>query len=52
MQYLRELNPYLWNKGKTFPESSTTLDKMFSDGEVNLFMTYGAYDAALKNADR
>lgn len=51
MQYLRELNPYLWNKGKTFPDSSTTLDKMFSDGEVNLFMTYGAYDAALKIAD-
>ncbi len=41
----------MWNKGKTFPESSTTLDKMFSDGEVNLFMTYGAYDAALKIAD-
>lgn len=51
MEYLRELNPYLWNKGKTFPESSTTLDKMFSDGEVNLFMTYGAYDVALKIAD-
>ncbi len=34
MAYLRELNPYLWNEGKTFPDSSTTLDNMFSDGEV------------------
>lgn len=51
LEYLRELNPYLWNEGKTFPDSSTTLDNMFSDGEVVMFMTYGAYDTALKIAD-
>lgn len=51
MEYLRSLNPYLWNEGKTFPESSTTLDNMFADGEVVLYMTYGAYDAAVKIAD-
>lgn len=51
MEYLRSLNPYLWNEGKTFPESSTTLDNMFADGEVALYMTYGAYDAAVKIAD-
>ncbi len=51
MEYLRSLNPYLWNEGKTFPDSSTTLDNMFADGEVALFMTYGAYDAAVKIAD-
>ena len=33
MEYLRELNPYLWNQGKTFPDSSTTLDNMFADGK-------------------
>lgn len=51
MEYLRELNPYLWNGGQTFPESSTTLDHMFADGEVVLNMTYDAYDTALKIAD-
>lgn len=47
MEYLRELNPYLWNEGKTFPDSSTTLDNMFADGEVVLNMTYDAYATAL-----
>ena len=51
MEYLRELNPYLWNQGKTFPDSSTTLDNMFADGEVVLYMTYGAYDTAVNIAD-
>lgn len=51
MAYLRELNPYLWNEGKTFPDSSTTLENMFADGEVSLFMTYNAYDIAVKIAD-
>lgn len=51
MTYLRELNPYLWNEGKTFPDSSTTLDNMFADGEVVLNMTYDAYGTAVKIAD-
>ena len=46
LEYLRELNPYLWNEGKTFPESSTTVDNMFADGELVMNVTYGAYDAA------
>lgn len=51
LAYLRELNPYLWNQGKTFPDSSTTVDNMFSDGELVLNMTYGAYDASVKIAN-
>ena len=47
LEYLRELNPYLWNEGKTFPDASTTLSNMFSDGELIMYMTYGAYDAAV-----
>lgn len=43
IEYLKGLNPYLWNKGKTFPDSSTTLNNMFADGEVVLNMTYDAY---------
>ena len=51
MEYLRGLNPYLWNEGKTFPDSSTTLDNMFADGEVVLNMTYDAYTTGIKIAD-
>lgn len=51
MEYLRGLNPYLWNEGKTFPDSSTTLDNMFADGEVVLNITYDAYTTGIKIAD-
>lgn len=48
LEYLRALNPYLWNQGTTFPNSSTTLDNMFADGEVLLNMSYDAYGTAIK----
>lgn len=51
LQYLRELNPYLWNEGKTFPESSTTVDNMFADGELVLNVTYECYAPSIKIAD-
>jgi len=51
LEYLRQLNPYLWNEGKTFPDSSTTLDNMFSDGEVVLNVTYDAFSTSIKIAD-
>ena len=43
LDYLKELNPYLWNEGKTFPNSSTTMHNMFADGELYMGLTYGAY---------
>ena len=46
LEYLRELNPYLWNEGKTFPESSTTVDSMFADGELVMSMSYGPFSVA------
>ena len=46
LDYLRELNPYLWNEGKTFPESSTTVDAMFADGELVMAMSYGPFSVA------
>lgn len=46
LEYLRELNPYLWNEGKTFPDSSTTVDAMFADGELVLDMSYGPFSVA------
>lgn len=51
IEYLKGLNPYLWNQGKTFPDSSTTLNNMFADGEVVLNMTYDAYTVGTNIAD-
>lgn len=47
LDYLRSLNPYLWNEGRTFPESSTTVDAMFTDGELVLGMSYSPYGVAV-----
>lgn len=38
--YLSDLEPYLWNEGKTYPSEITELNRMFSDGEVDLTMTF------------
>ena len=46
LDYLRELNPYLWNEGKTFPDASTTVDAMFADGELVMNMSYGPFSVA------
>ncbi|MDO5062442.1 MAG: ABC transporter substrate-binding protein [Peptostreptococcaceae bacterium] len=47
LDYLKELNPYLWNEGKTFPSSSTQMENMFADGELNFGMSYAAYGVAV-----
>lgn len=44
--YLRELNPYLWSKGTTFPDSSNAVNQMFADGELVLGMSYSPYTVA------
>ena len=51
LEYLRQLNPYLWNEGKTFPDSSTTVDAMFADGELVMNMSYGPFTVASGIAD-
>ncbi|MCI9421793.1 MAG: ABC transporter substrate-binding protein [Dorea sp.] len=51
LAYMRQLNPYLWNEGKTFPDSSTTVDNMFADGELVLNMTYDAFGTSIKIED-
>ncbi len=41
LEYLRSLNPSLWNQGQTFPADSTTMATMYADGEVIMNMGYG-----------
>ncbi len=38
--YLNRIKPNLWQKGATYPESSSKLDQLFADGEVNFTMNY------------
>lgn len=42
-KYLNEIEPYLWQQGRTYPENLSKLDKLYSNGEV--WMTMG-YDEA------
>lgn len=51
MGYLRELNPYLWNQGKTFPATSSQSENMFADGELVLHISYEPYSIAARIAD-
>lgn len=47
LEYLRALNPYLWNAGKTFPDSSTAVDTMFADGELVMDISYSPYSVSI-----
>lgn len=46
VDYLKALNPDLWNQGKTFPATSAQVDNMFADGELVLNMSYSPYSIA------
>lgn len=43
LEYLRSLNPYLWQGGTTFPADIGSVYTMFQDGEVVLYMTYDPF---------
>ncbi len=38
--WLNEIEPYLWQKGRTYPQDSAFLDTLFSRGEVAVGMSY------------
>lgn len=48
MDYLKELKPYLWKEGKTYPADSALLDNMYADKEVIMTMTYNPNSASGK----
>jgi putative spermidine/putrescine transport system substrate-binding protein len=48
MEYLRELAPYLWMEGKSYPSSNAQLKNMFADGAVLMGMSYAPFTAAGK----
>ncbi|MEG0071763.1 MAG: ABC transporter substrate-binding protein [Raoultibacter sp.] len=49
LDYLRQLNPYLWKAGTTFPADAATVSTMYADGELVMNMGYGAPESLVKN---
>lgn len=47
-KYLNDIKPYLWQQGKTYPESLAKLDQLYASGEV--WMTMG-YDEARTHSE-
>lgn len=39
-EYLREIEPYLWREGETYPSEKAELDVLFEEGEVAFNMSY------------
>ncbi len=48
IEYLKELKPYLWKEGKTYPATIAQLDNMFADNEVLMTMSYNPNHAVNK----
>ena len=42
IDYFKELKPYLWRSGETYPATIAQLENMFSDGEVRMVMAYNS----------
>jgi putative spermidine/putrescine transport system substrate-binding protein len=38
--WFNEIEPFLWQKGRTYPKDSASLDTLFSRGEVSFGMSY------------
>ncbi|SHJ88402.1 ABC transporter substrate-binding protein [Paramaledivibacter caminithermalis] len=48
MEFLKEIRPYLWKEGKTYPATIAQLDNMFADNEVLMTMSYNPNHVASK----
>ncbi|WP_051412214.1 ABC transporter substrate-binding protein [Halonatronum saccharophilum] len=42
MELLRDLKPYLWREGQTYPATTAQLNNMFVDGELMATMAYSS----------
>jgi putative spermidine/putrescine transport system substrate-binding protein len=46
--WLREVQPYLWQEGKTYPKDAAALDTLFARGEIDMGMSYHPAHAQMK----
>lgn len=42
IEYFKELKPYLWREGETYPATLAQLENMYADGEVRMVMAYNS----------
>jgi len=52
MNYLKEIEPYLWKEGSKYPKDSAQLDGLYQDGECYIAMDYNANKALSKVMDK
>lgn len=50
-QYLNEIEPYLWNKGVTYPKDLSIQEKLFQRGEIGFSMSFTQTEAQSKIND-
>ncbi|MFW6242038.1 MAG: ABC transporter substrate-binding protein [Thermodesulfobacteriota bacterium] len=48
---LRELKPFLWREGQTYPESPVRLSQLFADGEIDFSFSYHPAEASKRIQD-
>lgn len=48
---LRELTPFLWRQGSTYPESPVRMAQLFADGEIDFTFSYHQAEASKKIHD-
>ncbi len=48
---LNAIEPTLWRKGKTYPTSQDAVEKLYANGEISAYFTYGPGAVAAKVAD-
>lgn len=48
---LNEIEPSLWRGGETYPQSQDDIEKLYSDGEISAFFTYGPGAVGTQVAD-
>ena len=41
IDYLNEIEPYLWRRGETYPATPKEVDRLFANGEIDFAMSYG-----------
>ena len=44
-EFMNELEPNLWREGETYPETSSALDELYQNGQVDFTMSYNPYYA-------
>ena len=47
---LNAIEPTLWRSGKTYPSSQDAVEKLYADGEISAFFSYGPGSVAAKVA--